>query len=433
MSPTARHDVQASPDAVALSWLVMVRWTGIAAEIAAVGAGRRGFGAPASFALPAAIVALSALSNVWLGYRLRRAPAPAVAIAGGLVAADVVALSWLLLDSGGVLNPVGIFYLVDIVLAALVLGRTWTWIVTTLSVCGYGALFLWPSQALQTALAMHPEIGMHIDGMWLAFAVTALIVAALVARLAMLVERRDRALAEMRERQARDARLIGLATLAAGAAHELSTPLGTIAVAARELERSLDDAAAAGDRREDIQLIRAEIERCRRVLNDMASRSGGLTGEAPSPRALADLASDVLAQLAPDERRRVDVSIPGDVTIRWPASAVTRALANIVRNGLQASAPDDRVTLAARREPSDRVVVTIADRGHGMTPDVRARAGEPFYTTKPEGSGMGLGLFVATSTIDQLGGTLRVTSASGQGTTVDVALPLDVAAPDAHA
>ena len=151
MSPAVRHDVQALPDAVALSWLVMVRWTGIAAEIAAVAAGRRGFGAPASFALPAAIVALSALSNVWLGYRLRRAPAPAVAIAGGLVAADVIALSWLLLDSGGVLNPVSIFYLVDIVLAALVLGRTWTWIVTTLSVCGYGALFLWPSQALQTA------------------------------------------------------------------------------------------------------------------------------------------------------------------------------------------------------------------------------------------------------------------------------------------
>ena len=91
------------------------------------------------------------------------------------------------------------------------------------------------------------------------------------------------------------------------------------------------------------------------------------------------------------------------------------------------------LSAAARREPSDRVVVTIADRGHGMAPDVRARAGEPFYTTKPEGSGMGLGLFVATSTIDQLGGTLRVTSAAGQGTTVDVALPVDVAVPGAHA
>jgi two-component system sensor histidine kinase RegB len=428
------HDATSSPDAVALSWLVMVRWTGIVAEVAAVAAGWRGFGAPASFALPATVIGLSAVSNVWLASRLRRPPAPALAIGGGLVAADVVALSWLLLDSGGVLNPVSIFYLVDIVLAALVLGRTWTWIVTTLSVCGYGALFLLPSRELRTALTMHPEIGMHIDGMWLAFAATALIVAVLVARLATLVERRDRALADMRERQARDARLIGLATLAAGAAHELSTPLGTIAVAARELERSLDTAAAsAGDRREDIQLIRAEIERCRRVLNDMASRSGGVAGEAPTPRALADLASDVLAQIAPDERPRVDVSIPGDVTIRWPAAAVTRALANIVRNGLHASPPDGRVTLAARREPPNRVLITIADRGHGMAPDVRARAGEPFYTTKPEGSGMGLGLFVATSTIDQLGGTLRVASTEGVGTRVDVALPADVAIPDAHA
>jgi two-component system sensor histidine kinase RegB len=68
-----------------------------------------------------------------------------------------------------------------------------------------------------------------------------------------------------------------------------------------------------------------------------------------------------------------------------------------------------------------------------MASDVRARAAEPFYTTKPEGSGMGLGLFVATSTIDQLGGTLRVASTEGVGTSVDVALPVDVAIPDAHA
>ena len=94
---------------------------------------------------------------------------------------------------------------------------------------------------MQAAQSMHPEIALHMRGMWLAFALTALIIAALVTRLTIAVERSDRALEAMRERNARTARVAGLATLAAGAAHELSTPLSTIAVAARELERALDE------------------------------------------------------------------------------------------------------------------------------------------------------------------------------------------------
>ncbi len=420
------RDDESSQDAVALGWLVMVRWAGVAAGAGAIFAGWRGLGVPTSLVGPALFVTAAAMSNAWLAYRLRQRPTPPLAVGGWLVSADVVALSGLLLDSGGILNPVSIFYLVDIVLAALVLGRGWTWIVTTLSITGYGVLYLVPSQQLRAARMMHPEIAMHVEGMWLAFGATSLIVAMVVTRLATLVERRDRALLALRERRDRDAHLVSLGTLAAGAAHELSTPLGTIAVAARELERSLDDTPGAEARHADVRLIRAEIERCKRVLQDMAGRSGTLTGEAPTPQPLSNLEAGLLAQLSADERGRVDVSLPSTVTTCWPAGAVARALANLVRNGIQASQNGGRVSLSARLE-DDRVMLTIVDRGIGMSTAVQGRAGEPFFTTRAEGAGMGLGLFVTMSTIDQLGGTMRLSSAEGVGTTITITLPQDAA------
>jgi two-component system sensor histidine kinase RegB len=381
-----------------------------------------------SLLAPALLLAAWALSNAWLAYRLRRPPAPRLALGGWLVSADIVALSGLLLDSGGILNPASIFYLVDIVLAALVLGRGWTWAVTSLSIAGYGVLYVVPSPQLRAARMMHPEIAMHVEGMWLAFGATSLIVALLVTRLATLVERRDRALMALRERRDRDAHLVSLATLAAGAAHELSTPLGTIAVAARELERGLEGTPGAAGRHEDVRLIRAEIDRCKRVLQDMAGHSGEPTGEAPTPRSLASLEADLLAHLSADERSRLDLSLPSTVITRWPMSAVSRALANLVRNGIQASPAGGRVSLMARTE-GDRVLVTVVDRGLGMPPAVLTRAGEPFFTTRAEGEGMGLGLFVTLSTIDQLGGTIHVSSSEGVGTTVTITLPQDAAKP----
>jgi two-component system sensor histidine kinase RegB len=419
-----RND-DSSPDTVALAWLVMVRWAGVAAGAGAIFAGWHGLGVPTSLTAPILFVAAGAVSNGWLAYRLHRHRPPRLAIGGWLVSGDVVALSGLLLDSGGILNPVSIFYLADIVLAALVLGRAWTWIVTSLSIAGYGALYLMPSPQLRAARVMHPEIAMHVEGMWLAFGATSLIVAALVVRLATLVERRDIALTALRERRSHDAHLVSLGTLAAGAAHELSTPLGTIAVAARELERSLDDAPDAAARRADARLIRTEIERCKRVLQDMAGRSGELSGEAPMPQSLADLEREILAQLSADERSRLDVALPPAIVTRWPIGAVSRALANVVRNGTQASPDHTRVTLSAQLDANHHVTLTVTDRGAGMTPAVRARAGEPFFTTRPEGTGMGLGLFVTTSTVDQLGGTIDIASVEDEGTTVTMTLPQD--------
>jgi two-component system sensor histidine kinase RegB len=299
--------------------------------------------------------------------------------------------------------------------------------VTGLSVGGYGLLFLASSDEVALAGSMHPEIGLHVRGMWLAFAATALIVAILVSRLAALIERRDRALTVLREQATRDARLAAMSTLAAGAAHELSTPLGTIAVAARELELALDKVPVDAESREDVRLIGAEVERCRRLLHDMAGRFSQPIGEGATRQSLDEVLAATLAELAPAERQRVRRGATrGPSPVTWPTGVVARALLNIIRNALQASPAETSVELTTAVTRQGNVTIRVADAGPGMTPEVLAHAGEPFYTTRAQGSGTGLGLFVARSTVEQLGGTLTVASNEGAGTTVTISLPANL-------
>ena len=423
----ARASRHPAADPIALSWLVTVRWTTLVAGAGAMVAGYSGFGASMPVAAAVLLLGAFALSNGWLTWRVRtRRTSGLTTIAGALVCADVLLLSWLLLESGSVLNPVSVFLLVQIVLAALVLGRLWTWVVTALAVGGYAALFLVPSSELSTAQSMHPEIGLHMRGMWLAFTVTALAIGALVTQLARAIEERDVALERLRDRNARTMRFASLTTLAAGAAHELSTPLATIAVAARELEQALSRRADGQSLHDDARLIRSEIDRCRRVLDDMAGRIAEPMGEGARLSTLSDALTDALARLGPGDRARVTLDADATISVVWPVGIVAHAIANLVVNGLQASPGDLPVTITAAAAPDGRVRVVVADRGRGMMPDELARAGEPFFTTKPPGSGTGLGLFVARSAVEQLGGRLTLESRRDEGTTATIVLDRDV-------
>jgi two-component system sensor histidine kinase RegB len=421
-------------DPVGLAWLITVRWTTLVAGIGAVVAGRRALEIAVPVSAVVAELAGIALTNLWLTWRVRRRidTARLTTIAGVFVCTDVLFLSWLLLKSGGVLNPASVFFLVEIVVAALVLGRRWTWIVTALSVIGYGTLFLSPTSELEAAQGMHPEIALHMHGMWLAFGLTAIIIAVLVTRLVIAVERRDRALEGMRERTTRATRMAGLATLATGAAHELSTPLATIAIAARELEHTLQERHSEADVQEDARLIRAETDRCRQILEHMSGRSGEPAGERPRSLALAEIVNALQRRLSPSDWDRVDVTMSSPATrVVWPINVVARALGNVLQNALQASAPSDRVRLEVRTVDGQQVRMIVTDRGPGMPPEQLARAGEPFFTTKAAGVGTGLGLFVARSSAEQLGGELSLSSTIGHGTSVTIMLPFDVVGAEA--
>lgn len=349
-----------------------------------------------------------ALGRPWPGLRSERGR---VRFA---VVFDIVLLTAMLGLAGGPYNPFTVLYLVHTALAAAVLGQAWTWAVAALSTGGYALLFL-VHRSVPALEHHHPDASgapsLHLQGMWMGFMLASGAIAFFVARLARELAEKDGAL---QREAARADRLAALTTFAGGAAHELGSPLATIAVIAKELER------AGGEAAEDAVAIRAEVARCRSLLDDLAVRSGEGVGEAPDPVRLSALCAGAVEALPTELRGRVDVDASGD-SVRVPPRSVERILSNLVRNGLAASGPSGRVRVTG--ELVDGLVrLTVADAGEGMTPEVLARAGEPFFTTRPPGQGSGLGLYLARSFASQHGGRLDLRSQPGEGTTVTLEL-----------
>jgi two-component system sensor histidine kinase RegB len=361
-----------------------------------------------------ALVMIGAASNLWLVVRKHAAGDP-----GWFLIFDVSLLSGLLYLSGGPTNPFSILYVVYIAMSAVMLAPVWTWTIAVLSVASFAGLFWF--HLPREELGNHGHgFQTHLYGMFVAFVLAASLITYFVSRLSQTLRQRERALAEAEERTHRWGKLASIATLAAGAAHELGTPLGTIAVAAKELQRRAS-ALPGGERLvEDTELIREELERCRKVLDRMALAGGENVGEAPSSIVVEDLFAAVRARLTPEQSKRWETH-SGVARIEGPQEAVLQLVENIARNGFDAC-ETGRVSLDVRGLEG-AVDLRFADEGHGMDEQALKRATDPFFTTKNKGDRMGLGLFLARALVDSLGGQLLIESEPGHGTTVRVVIP----------
>jgi two-component system sensor histidine kinase RegB len=272
-------------------------------------------------------------------------------------------------------------------------------------------------------------MSLHLRGMWVAFGVAASFIVYFLLRVRRALERHERELDAARAAAQRQERLASLATLAAGAAHELLTPLSTIAVIAGDLQRDLAQPGAPARAVEDARLVRAEVERCRAIIERMRADAGDTAGEGFAAVPVAALVEDVVGAVA-DSRVAVRPEIAAalaDRTLTVPPRAVGQALSALIENAQQASPQGGDVVL--RVAPAGRHIrFEIKDHGAGMPAEVLARVGEPFFTTKPAGRGMGLGVFLARAVADRLGGEVTITSAPGTGTSVVFALPLEAPA-----
>jgi len=411
---------------ISLTWLLRLRWVTALGQTAAILVAERLLPDEIQ-ALPLlALVAFGALSNLALMLRLRRAEPVRPALPGLVLGLDVLLLTGLLYGSGGAANPFTAIYLVHITLAAVVMRGLWAWALGALSLSGFGILFVWNVHVHSLAHMDHGGgggVSLHLVGMWVAFAITAALIAAFVGLVTKALRQQDEELAALRDLTARQSRLAALTTLAAGVAHELGTPLGTIAVAAKELQRAAEALGGQGsDLAQDAALIREEVGRCRGILDQMADPSGTTLGEAFQAVAWLDLEAELADGLAPEDRSRLEFQWPSSACGPMPRRGLVRALRAILSNALEATPRPGAVTILAREEEG-AWQLEVKDQGSGMAPEVLARAGEPFFSTKPTGSGMGLGLFLARTFAEQLGGELRVESHPGQGTRVQLSWP----------
>jgi two-component system sensor histidine kinase RegB len=154
----------------------------------------------------------------------------------------------------------------------------------------------------------------------------------------------------------------------------------------------------------------------------MAGPSASTVGEAFQTLAWADLEVDLAENLSEEDRTRLVFQWPAAACGPVPRRGLARALRAVLSNALEATPRPGQVQVRAREEQG-AWRLEILDQGSGMTPEVLAHAGEPFFSTKPTGSGMGLGLFLARTFAEQLGGELRVDSSPGQGTCVLLSWP----------
>ncbi|PTL84950.1 ATP-binding protein [Vitiosangium sp. GDMCC 1.1324] len=404
-----------SSRAIALAWLVRLRWHAVAGQALTVAVVTWGLGLKLPVMALLALIVMTALSNALLAVWLRRAPEVRPAVLGGVLAFDTAILTGLLALSGGPANPFGMLYLVQVTIAALVLGPRWTVLVVLLSTLGYSSLFA-VHVPLPEAARAH---GLH--GMWIAFALTTLLIAFVVARVSAALRDRQRALGRAQQLTARAEKLASLSTLAAGAAHELGTPLGTIAIAANELETLILESPQ--EALEDARLIRDEVERCRDILERMSARAGQTLGEIPEQTTAGAILERLREQLEATDLVRLRLDAAPDVTLRCPIRGLVQVLANLVHNALQASeATRSAVTVSARADAT-RVCFLIEDHGPGIPRELLPRLGEPFFTTKPPGQGMGLGLFLSHAFAELCGGRLELVSEEGRGTRVTLELP----------
>ncbi len=400
--------------AINLRWLVRLRWGAALGQSAVILLARWAFGLELPLVALFAVIAVELASNVACAWLFERAGEWLLAL---VMAFDVALLTALLHLSGGSFNPFNFLYLVHIALAAVVLRPAYTWGLVALSLGCFASLFggfLGLPQHVHHAEQME----MHLRGMWLAFAVAAVFIVYFVGRIRRALSERDAELEESRKKAARSEKLASLATLAAGAAHELATPLGTIAVATGEMQ----DALARDDKRsveEDAALIRAQVQRCRAILDQMAA--GDAPGEALERVTLVDLAESVAKAMGGHGAIEVNLDGAAELAVQVPRRATEQALRGLVKNACDASG-GGRVVLGGGSADGE-LWLEVKDQGSGMTPDVLARAAEPFFTTKDPGSGMGLGLFLAHALAEQLGGRLDIDSTPARGTTVRFVLP----------
>lgn len=326
---------------------------------------------------------------------------------------DLAAWSAFLYFTGGATNPVISILLPLVAIGAAVLPPAHAWVLAATAIVAYSLLWEYNLQLdiHDSALA----INWHLTGMWLTFSVSAALITFYILQMTATIRRRDQALAEARERALRDERIVALGSLAAGAAHELGTPLGTLAVLLGEQLRSPEHSP---ETREDLELMRSQVTQCKRILDGLTRQAGMARANGHATESIADWLAGLCTRwqlLRPGASIRAQSSPElQQLPARFEAT-IDQALINLMNNAADAS--PEPVALQARRTAQE-LTIEISDRGPGFD-------GTPTHgSTGSAAGGLGIGLVLARSNIERARGRIEFASSPAGGTIARVYLPL---------
>jgi len=422
---------------VRLRTLSNLRWLAVGGQSAALIIVYFGFGYRLPLMTCAGIIAVSAILNIVLSLRYPASHRLANRDATIYLAFDVLQLAALLFLTGGIVNPFALMFLAPVVIAAATLNLGNTVLLGSLAFILVSLISIWHEplpwpRGSDFALPM-----LYQAGIWASLVIGIGFTSIYSWRIASEGARMSAGLAATQLALSREHRLASIGALATAAAHELGTPLGTIAVVARELERALPANSAEA---EDARLLREQAERCRAILARLSNPEEamlGATARLPLGAFLEDIVEpyrgedlDIAILLNPDR--------PGDAPPQvWRAPELVHGLGNIIENA--ADFARSKVVVQARWNAS-QIRIGVEDDGPGFAPEIFERIGEPYITSRPghfalgeteigpsgaleKHEGMGLGFFIAKTLLEQTGGSVSVVNLPTGGARVNILWP----------
>ncbi len=406
-----------------LNTLIRLRWLAVIGQSAAVIVVAYWLGFPLPVSLCFALIALSAWLNLFLAFRYPATYRLPPAAALGILIFDALQLAGLLYMTGGLTNPFALLMTVPVVVSATSLPLLWTAMLAGLVI---GAATLLAFFHLPLPWFPGVELAMpliYIAGMWMAVVSSIAFTAVYAYRVAEEARLLANALAATELVLQREQHLSALDGLAAAAAHELGTPLATITLVAKEMERSLGDDPRFG---EDVKLLRSQSERCREILKRLTS----LSSEGEEHLARLPLSSLIEEVTAPHRNFGIDIRFSngnseGPEPIGRRNAGVIYGLGNLVDNAVDFA--KSTVTISARWD-GEEVEISVQDDGPGFPTEIIDHIGEPYVTRRPasaERGGLGLGLFIAKTLLERSGADLTFSNggAPGRGARVMVRWP----------
>ena len=424
---------------VALPWLLALRWGEMFCQVILIIAVWLAMDIEIPLLLVSAIILFEGASNIYLHIRHEINDPVSNRMILLILLMDTLFLTGLLHVTGAAMNPFVFLYLIHIVTGAFILQERCSWLITATTLACYGLLFYFPPSFISDLSKPHiptnpadlqlidnltDSMQLHLKGMGGAFLVTSVFIVFFISKAQKALTQHRLKVQSLEKERERNERLASLATFAAGAAHELSTPLSTVAVVSCEMIHSLKEHGDKGELLDDARLIRRQVADCKEILYQMAAGAGEHLGEEIRDFSIQQAVNQILEEIKEEDCRRLRVTIePEDLQITMPFRSLCRTIKGLVKNGLEASLPPEEVSMRWFTTP-EYLGVEIRDPGTGIDEQMESQVTEPFFTTKD--SGLGLGLFLAKSMAEQFGGDLTIELEANQGTQVTLTLALEI-------
>jgi len=419
MLGTSLMSADDTPDRRHLRRLVTLRWIALATMAAAIATVQFAVGLDLPIAPLTAVVLAAATLNGVTRWRISRSwPVHPREILAQLLA-DTGFLAAVLYFTGGWSNPFVSLFLLPLVIAATVMPARHAWAMAAVTFVCYTLLGFFHVPLPHIHHDEAGDFGLHVLGMWVSFVLSAGVIAWFVVRMAGSLRERDHELAAAREKALRDQHVLALGTLAAGAAHQLGTPLGTMAVMLRELEHDFRNDPEVGS---DLRRVREQVDHCKSIISELVAAAGHTRGEGGRAESLDTFLARTVETWR-TQRPGVELALSLDGSTPAPRILAEGTLGHTLVALLNNAADASAVGLEMQGHwTADQLTVEIRDRGDGLAPATLSRLGRIPVTTKAEGHGVGL--LIANAALERFGGRVTLSNRSDRGACTRIELPL---------